>query len=203
MQKASSWVQRLGGNAWAQQEMFEWTQQEINVHAYDRFFGPIGMGAMPHKISFPCCSQFAVTRERIRSRSRFFWQQNMHFLNYNDVQASNVQPKHHMVGESFLPIVCNGSSGVNLPALLAPEEGESVLQHFSSSLILFEPDLQCRLHVLDEGRCVVLRDNPRERILCLQVTFGQYFGQCFLGSQQITRGSWQMRSCSSLGPDLS
>ena len=112
-------LQRLGGNAWAPNEIFEWTQQEINVHAYDRFFGPLGLGAMPHRISFPCCSQFAVTRERIQTRSRFFWQQNMHFMQYNDIQASNLRPKSHMVGESpfasvFLP--SHGISGDFVPA---------------------------------------------------------------------------------------
>lgn len=93
-------LQIFGGNAWGDKQMFEWTQQEINVHAYDQFFGRVGLGAMPHKICFACCSQFAVSRERIQQRSRYFWQQNLHYLQYNDIQASNLRPKNYMVGES-------------------------------------------------------------------------------------------------------
>lgn len=89
----------VGGNAYEASEVFQWLQQETNVHAYDHFFGRAGLGAMPKTISFPCCSQFAVTRDAVHLRSRFFWQQNLHYLEHNDIQASNIKPKMHMVGD--------------------------------------------------------------------------------------------------------
>lgn len=103
-------MQIVGGNAYAAQEAFEWLQQESNVHAYDHFFGRAGLGRMPKTVKFPCCSQFAVTAKTVHIRSRFFWQQNLHYLMHNDIQASNLQPKSHMVGEiPQLPSPCKCS----------------------------------------------------------------------------------------------
>jgi len=93
----------IGGNAYDPEETFHWCQQEANVHAYDNFFGRAGLGAMPDIVRFPCCSQFAVTREAVHLRSRFFWQQNIHYMEHNDIQASNLREKSHMVGDIWTP----------------------------------------------------------------------------------------------------
>lgn len=89
----------MGGNAYDPEETFHFMQREANVHAYDKFFGRAGLGAMPHRITFVCCSQFAVTKDRILSRRKDFWAQNMHYLLHNDIQAINLRPKYHVIGD--------------------------------------------------------------------------------------------------------
>lgn len=111
-------LQIMGGNAYDPEETFHFLQREANARAYDKFFGRVGLGAMPYKVMFVCCSQFAVTRERVRLRSKDFWAQNMHYMLHNDLQASNLSPKHHVVGKALrplffrVPIAQSGSAAV-------------------------------------------------------------------------------------------
>ena len=76
---------------------------EVAVQAYDRFLGRAGLGAMPHSVSFPCCSQFAVTNVTVHLRSKFFWEQNLHYLKHNNIEHSNDYPKSYMVGKLPVP----------------------------------------------------------------------------------------------------
>jgi len=93
----------IGGNAFDAEETFHWLQQEADVHAYDMFFGRAGLGSMPAIVNFACCSQFAVTRETVHARSRFFWQQNIHYMQHNDIQASNLEGKSRTVADVWTP----------------------------------------------------------------------------------------------------
>ena len=97
-------VQIFDGEAYDGFETMNYWGTEMAVHAYDRFFGRAGLGAMPDTISFPCCPQFAVTNDTVRLRSRYFWERNLHFLKHNDIVHSNDHPKHYMVGDLWTAV---------------------------------------------------------------------------------------------------
>ena len=94
-------LQIFGGEAFDWFDTMLWWSTEVAVQAYDRFLGRAGLGPMPRNVSFACCSQFAVTKEAVRVRSRFFWQQNLHYLKHNNIEASNAYSKTYMVGKSL------------------------------------------------------------------------------------------------------
>ena len=94
------------------------------AQTWDRFFGPAGLGPFPEKLIFPCCAQFAVTKERIKRRCvhsfrslpvkvlvlsylphkrrpRSFYLQALHFILNNELGPSNQVSKAYMVGEMF------------------------------------------------------------------------------------------------------
>ena len=54
--------------------MFVWLQQVEGLRAYDRLFGPIGVGPLPDTADFICCAQFVVDRDTIRR-----WAQSWEF----------------------------------------------------------------------------------------------------------------------------
>lgn len=46
--------------------MFVWLQQVEGLRAFDRLFGPMGVGPLPDEADFVCCAQFVVDRNTIR-----------------------------------------------------------------------------------------------------------------------------------------
>ena len=46
--------------------MFVWLQQVEGLRAFDRLFGPLGVGPLPDEADFVCCAQFVVDRNTIR-----------------------------------------------------------------------------------------------------------------------------------------
>ena len=110
--------QIFGGEAYDGWETMMYWSAEVAVQAYDRFFGRAGLGAMPHSVSFACCSQFAVTNETVHHRSRFFWEQNLHYLKHNNIEHDNDHSKTYMVGESSTTCLCIILNGCFLLKLL-------------------------------------------------------------------------------------
>ena len=46
--------------------MFVWLQQVEGLRAFNRLFGPLGVGPLPDEADFVCCAQFVVDRNTIR-----------------------------------------------------------------------------------------------------------------------------------------
>ena len=77
-----------------------WLQQSSFARAYDRFFGPYGLGPMPDTMHYVCCAQFLVSRDRILARGRTFYEKAMQYLLYNDLRGARFPPGPAQLGSA-------------------------------------------------------------------------------------------------------
>ena len=94
-------MQIWGGVAYDYQGTSHWLQAEYVALMWDHFFGPLGLGPMPDYLSFVCCGQFAVTKERILAHSRKFWELNLHAQAFNSIQATEGITKKFYTGATL------------------------------------------------------------------------------------------------------
>ena len=97
----SGCLQLIRGIAYPYWESSLWLQQVATVRAYDMFFGAAGLGEMPAKVSYTCCGQFVVPREKITFRPRSFYQAALNYLADNDLRGNHHLDKKYVLGDLF------------------------------------------------------------------------------------------------------
>ena len=92
-------LQIMGGVAYESWSTHLWLMDQSYARAFDKHFGPAGLGEMPGKIRITCCAQFIVKREAIRLRPRSFYKRTIEWLKDNDIRGNNIQPAKYVIGD--------------------------------------------------------------------------------------------------------
>lgn len=69
------------------------------ARAFDKHFGPAGLGEMPGSIRITCCAQFVAKREAIKLRPRSFYKRTIEYLRDNDIRGNNLRGSKYVVGD--------------------------------------------------------------------------------------------------------
>ena len=94
-------MQIIAGKAYPWMEAYVWHQWKAGQQFYDELLGPAGLGPMPNRIEFYCCSQFAVTRDRIKARPRKFYTDVLMYLHQTQIQGNHHRDKVFTLGDVF------------------------------------------------------------------------------------------------------
>jgi hypothetical protein len=96
--------QIIDGVAYDYWEAHLWNLHEEYARVYDKFLGPWFQEPMPEEVVFPCCAQFAVTADEIRSRPKAFYSDVLRYMRpqNNDIRPNNHNTKTYVVGDCFM-----------------------------------------------------------------------------------------------------
>ena len=81
--------------------MYVHRQNLAAIHTWDNCLGPAGLGALPERVSYICCSQFVVDRDTILQRPQAFYQAAMNFMQNNTLQDIRHVTKNFILGDVF------------------------------------------------------------------------------------------------------
>ena len=101
------------GKAYDSWQMYVHHQLLANVKTWDQCLGPAGLGPLPERIQYVCCSQFVVDRATVQKRPKAFYQAAMSYMQNNTLHGFRHVDKNFILGDVFTimwPVIFGGTT---------------------------------------------------------------------------------------------